>query len=610
MDKNVLLENNSKLMKNIQELLKNVQEEEITNCLYRILEMLNKASLADTNNVYRNYLLMKEDERLFDQLVAKVNDYLSRKYRPIENTKRLILTFQQLLFSIDELEEIDERTNDLTKCLNGVIYSKQERKEIEDLLLKLRELRITFLPLFEDENDRGIDIVKRLSKKEQKRIWKVLENKRTIKGVFDDFVYNVQDTFEYVRTKKDKKDKESIRMKNKFFSLKEKWDFKKKGQNIYEKIKGIGSSIQEKIRDRKKEKKHIFSSKSLADYLTYKNYCLTEKFLKKDKEKITNKDLKKYSKKIDKIDRKYDQILNGHKANEVFDDIQNVSAMHAKLVNENARRLLKYNADGYLDVQSYLDYIQQLELSQEEKSEITETFDDLYHRNLTFKECMERIPENLEKVKKESQKVMRKMSLMGTGIAVGMALIISSVVPNTSKSKTNEFENEKEDEVIVVTPKPDTGEEIHEENKETIHVDESLENEVDKEELTTIKDELLKIQKQLQENTSRVENAINVGDFVSIDDQAYIYKDIYSLANEENGQIPLYSNADIRVVESVVYQHESGQILEENTMDHHESLLSDGYYVIGYTLTNQYSGENVVVEGRYLDEDVMKLTRK
>ena len=89
-----------------------------------------------------------------------------------------------------------------------------------------------------------------------------------------------------------------------------------------------------------------------------------------------------------------------------------------------------------------------------------------------------------------------------------------------------------------------------------------------------------------------------------------IYKDIYSLANEENGQIPLYSNADIRVVESVVYQHESGQILEENTMDHHESLLSDGYYVIGYTLTNQYSGENVVVEGRYLDEDVMKLTRK
>lgn len=263
MDKNVLLENNSKLMKNIQELLKNCQEEEIINCLYRILEMLNKASLADTNNVYRNYLLMKEDQRLFDQLVAKVNDYLSRKYRPIENTKRLILTFQQLLFSIDELEEIDERTNDLTKCLNGVIYSKQERKEIEDLLLKLRELRITFLPFFEDENDRGIDIVKRLSKKEQKRIWKVLENKRTIKEVFDDFVYNVQDTFEYVRTKKDKKNKEPIRMKNKFFSLKEKWDFKKKGQNIYEKIKEFGSSIQEKNRDRKKEKKHIFSSKFL-----------------------------------------------------------------------------------------------------------------------------------------------------------------------------------------------------------------------------------------------------------------------------------------------------------------------------------------------------------
>ena len=104
-----------------------------------------------------------------------------------------------------------------------------------------------------------------------------------------------------------------------------------------------------------------------------------------------------------KIDEKYDQLLHGKKPNEVLSDINNVSATHAKMANENIKELLKYNTDGYLDGQRYLAYIDNLKnngvITEENKDSVESKFDELYSRNLTFKECMEKLPENIKNAK-------------------------------------------------------------------------------------------------------------------------------------------------------------------------------------------------------------------
>ena len=45
-------------------------------------------------------------------------------------------------------------------------------------------------------------------------------------------------------------------------------------------------------------------------------------------------------------------------------------------------------------------------------------------------------------------------------------------------------------------------------------------------------------------------------------------------------------------------------------MNEYSNLILAGYHVVGYTVMNQYSLEELEVEGRYQATDVMKLVRK
>ena len=572
MDKNALLKNNNQLIKNIYELLENGQEEEITNCLYRLLEILNRASLSDTNHVYKDYLILQEDESFFDQLVCKVNQYLSKKYGPVEDSKELILKYQKLDFSVVELEKIDEQVNALTRCLNGFDYSKKERREIENLLQKLGKLRTTFLPLVQDDKDRGIDIVRRLSKKEQAKIWKVLKSRRTVKEVFDDFTYNVQDTFESVKNSK----KKPFSIKKLFSSLK---------SNLKDRVKKESREEKSFV---KKFKDKISSNKDTLDYLSYKSYCLASSFLKKTKNKISCKEVKKYSDRIQKLYQNYEKILKNSKYRKYWDEVHDFSMNNVKTIREQTKDLFK-NKMISINHQCYVDSIQNLGLSENELENIMRKFENIYCENFRYKVSIDQHPDELEQIKMGYKKFARKFFLTGTGIAVVIALLASSFVPKKDSSM-----NDEKEKVVVVTPKEDVLEQT----------DSFEQKSVLKKELNNTLETLLKAREQLQSSE------ICVGDSISIDEDACIYNDIYSLAYKENSKKPIYLENEERTVLSIIYQNEDGKLLEMKTMDSHEDLLSHGYYVIGYTVANQYSTENMNVEGRYSKDDVMKLTRK
>ena len=574
MNKNALLKNNNQLIKNIYELLENGQEEEIANCLYRLLEILNRASLSDTNHVYKDYAILQEDESLFDQLVCKVNQYLLKKYGPVEDSKELILKYQKLDFSVVELEKIDEQVNALTRCLNGFDYSKKERREIENLLQKLGKLRITFLPLFQDDNDRGIDIVRRLSKKEQAKIWKVLKSRRTVKEVFDDFTYNVQDAFESVKNRK----KKPFSIKKLFSSLK---------SNLKDGVKkesGEEKSFVKKFKDK------ISSNKDTLDYLSYKSYCLASSFMKKTKNKISCKEVKKYSDCIQKLYQNYEKILKNSKYRKYWDEVHDFSMNNVKTICEQTKDLFK-NRMFSINHQCYVDSIQNSRLSENELSDIMRKFENIYHENFQYKVSMDQHPDELKQIKMGYKKFVRKFFLTGTGIAVVIALLASSFV-----SKKGSSMNEEKKKVVIVTPKEDA---LELEDHFSFEQKSLL-----KKELNNTLETLLKAREQLRSSE------ICIGDSISIDEDAYIYNDIYSLAYKENSKKPIYLENEERTVLSIIYQNEDGKLLEMKTMDSHEDLLSHGYYVIGYTVANQYSTENMNVEGRYSKDDVMQLTRK
>ena len=251
---------------------------------------------------------------------------------------------------------------------------------------------------------------------------------------------------------------------------------------------------------------------------------------------------------------------------------------------------------------------------------------------------MEKLPENIKNAKNGYQKVIRKMAITGTGISVGIALFASALLPNFSKPKTQTpsisqttqstnqtieepsiSESENKIEIIHTSSESiskDHNEqaEIQKENnsdkKIEISLDEYLENTVNKEELEKIKAALTKVQEKINQNTIRIDKVINIGDYVEIEANAPIYDDIYSLAYDQNAKTSLYQDQEIRVVESIIFQSETGEIIEEQTMENYDRLVASGYVIIGYTVANQYSGNELTIEGRYKIDDVMTLTRK
>ena len=393
--------NNEEYIDYVNELLKDNRQEEVVFWLEQLREILKKGILSNTDNVYQEYLICKEDEELFISIVNELDIYLEKKYRDIHLAEEQISNFQRLNFNIQDVIEIDENIENLKKDLsNEKLYSKKERKEIDKLIKKLEQIKAVISPLYTPENKekKGIHVIRDLSKKEQRKICDVLEDDNKIKSFFENFIWNVK---EKGKAKKEKM-QDIIKM---HFSI----------------------SALDKL---KHKIKRSVTSKDLSDYLTFKNYILTQKLLKKAKKEITNKELIKYANQIHKIDEKYDQLLHGKKPNEVLSDINNVSATHAKMANENIKELLKYNTDGYLDGQRYLAYIDNLKnngvITEENKDSVESKFDELYSRNLTFKECMEKLPENIKNAKNGYQKVIRKMAITGTGISVGIALFASA----------------------------------------------------------------------------------------------------------------------------------------------------------------------------------------
>ena len=633
MEKQDFMNNNEACLEYINASLKETQPEDVVFWLEQLREILQKGILSETDNVYQEYLICKEDEEQFIYYLNELDAYLETKYKDINLAKEQILNFQQLNFNSQNLIEVDENISNLKNDLkNENMYSKKERKEIEKLIKKLEQIKAIISPLYTSENkeEKGIHVIRNLSKKEQRKICDALEDDSKIKSFLDNFIWNMKEKMK----------------KEKFQSIKSiiKKPFSKKNFNVLDKLKS-------KIKKQK-------ISKDLPDYLTFKNYMLTQKLLKKEKNEITNKELKKYANQIQKINKKYDQLLQGNKPNEVLSDINNVSATHAKMANENARELLKYNADGYLDGQSYLDYIENLRnndsITEETKDFVESKFDELYNRNLIFKECMEKLPENIKNAKNGYRKVMRKMAITGTSISLGVALFASALLPNFSKPKTQTpsipHTTQSIDKTIEEPSIPQTtqsaaqtieessvpeseseieisstpSETIAEDNKEQtaiqnendsdkkieISLDEYLENTVDKEELEKIKSALTKVQEKINQNTTKVEEVINVGDYVEIEANAPIYDDIYSLAYDQNAKRALYQDQEVRVVESIIFQSETGEITEEQNMENYTNLVANGYAVIGYTVANQYSGNAITIEGRYKTDDVMTLTRK
>ena len=616
MEKQDFFNNNEEYIDYINELLKDNQQEDVVFWLEQLREILKKGILSNTDNVYQEYLICKEDEELFRHFTNELDIYLEKKYTDIHLAKEQISNFQRLNFNSQDVIEIDENIKNLKKNLsNENLYSKRERKEINKLIKKLEQIKAVISPLYTLKNreEEGIHVIRNLSKKEQRKICDALEDDKKIESFLENVIWN---------------------MKEKITSKKEKI------QNI---IKKHFSTKKLSALDRLKQKiKKSVTSKDLSDYLTFKNYMLTQKLLKKEKKEITNKELKKYANQIHKIDKKYDQLLQGKKPSEVLSDINNVSATHAKMANDNAKELVKYNADGYLDGQSYLAYIDNLKnngsITEENKDSVESKFDELYSRNLTFKECMEKLPENIKNAKNGYQKVIRKMAVTGTGISIGIALFASALIPNFSKPKTQTPSisqttqstdqtieepsiSESESKIeIISTPSEsiskDNNEqaEIQKENdsdkKIEISLDEYLENTVNKEELEKIKAALTKVQEKINQNTTRIDKVINIGDYVEIEANAPIYDDIYSLAYDQNAKTSLYQDQEIRVVESIIFQSETGEIIEEQTMENYNRLVASGYVIIGYTVANQYSGNELTIEGRYKIDDVMTLTRK
>ena len=145
--------NNEEYIDYVNELLKDNRQEEVVFWLEQLREILKKGILSNTDNVYQEYLICKEDEELFISIVNELDIYLEKKYRDIHLVEEQISNFQRLNFNIQNVIEIDENIENLKKDLsNEKLYSKKERKEIDKLIKKLEQIKAVISPLYTPEN--------------------------------------------------------------------------------------------------------------------------------------------------------------------------------------------------------------------------------------------------------------------------------------------------------------------------------------------------------------------------------------------------------------------------------------------------------------------------
>ena len=634
--------------------------------LNELIEIVNRGMNDNNNSIYDLYLILPEDHKRFQKLMQRVDIFYTDKYERLEQIERVIDYYRDLNFDVIEIDEIDYVLEEICEKEKQFNYSNNDKKKIKKLKKQLKDYQDVMSVLFyildpQEKYELGYDIWDNLADEKDKKLLGtvidaiysgqknftivmfhffqcgIFRTSHSLRKLYEyglpsvktkmsdlsimlqDKVRNFKLNFSLKLNSKDKsffkennfvgKLKDKIKSFKTNFSLTNKSSIKDKNQEkkaIKEKITDLTSKLKEKIP----------TSKHLADYLTYKNYQLAIDFTSKSTEEIAVKDIKTYAKKAKKIDKKFQNILKGRKANEVLDDINNVSATHAHKAVNHTEVLLQYNSDGFLDAQKYLDFIRNTQaISEADKATLDQELNDLYSDNLTFKDCLEIIPENLQRIKKGYRKVVGRMAVLTAGLSIGVVTLASAMVPKNVNSELKESESKteapKETEVesshVIVMP------EVQETEDATISItpDETLEETLDASELQDLKDALLKVQEQIkQKNSEKVDDVINIGDLVSIRQDASVYEDIYSLATNENAKSSFYQDQETRVVESIVVKNNTNEIVNIHDMAQYENLVANGYEVIGYTVANQYSSDNITIEGRYQADDVLTLTRK
>lgn len=661
---------NIELIEKLKEYLAEELDFKVISWLNELIEIVSRGMNDNNNSTCDSYLILPEDHEQFQKLMYWVDTFYADKYNDLEYISSVVVDYEDLNFDVTAIDKIDlflEMIHLKEKSFN---YSDKDKKKIKKLKKQLKDYQDVMAVLFyvldpKEEYELGYEIRKNLAdEKDKKLLGGIIDviygrRKKNIATVMFHFFlggtfrasHSLQKLYgnglPYVKAKMDDlslelKDKvNALKLK---FSLKREIDVLKDKETIKEKKNVLVNKVKDKINlfkanfslknesrenDKNQNKKSIRekvsdltsklndklpTSEYLSDYLTYKNYKLAIEFTNKNAENLSVKDIKKYAHKVKNIDKKYQQILKGRKANEVLDDINNVSATHARKAMNHTEVLLQYNNDGFLDAQKYLDFIRNTQaIPETDKATSEQELNDLYSDNLTFKDCLEIIPENLQKIKKGYRKVVGRMAVLTAGLSIGMVSLATatSFKVSNSNSKENEITIESESSSAITSTEKD--EPVQETQEPTINItpDETLEESIDTSELQDLKEALLKVQTQInQKNSEKVEDVINIGDFVSIRDDAYIYEDVYSLAMEENAKTSFYQDQETRVVESIIVKNATDEIVNIHDMAQYENLIANGYEVIGYTVANQYSTDNITIEGRYQADDVLSLTRK
>ena len=661
---------NEKLIEKLNGYLDEELELNVISWLNELIEIVSRGMNDNNNSTCDSYLILPEDHEQFQKLMCRVDTFYTDKYEKIEYISNVVDDYEYSNFDVTEIDAIDFFLEIIREKEKSFNYSNNDKKKIKKLKKQLKDYQDVMAVLFyvldlKEEYTSRYEIWNNLAgEKDKKLLGGIIDvicgrRKKNFATVMFHFflggTFRVSHSLQklygnglpYVKAKMDDlslelKDKvNALKLK---FSLKREIDVLKDKETIKEKKNVLVNKVKDKInlvkanfslknkssiKDRSQNKKSIrekvsdltsklndklTASGHLADYLTYKNYKLAIEFTNKNAENLSVKDIKKYAHKVKIIDKKYQQILKGRRANEVLDDINNVSATHAHKAVNHTEVLLQYNSDGFLDAQKYLDFIRGTQaISETDKATSEQELNDLYNDNLTFKDCLEIIPENLQKIKKGYRKVVGRMAVLTAGLSIGMVSLATatSFKFSNSNSKENEITIESESSSAITSTEKD--ETVQETQEPTINItpDETLEESIDTNELQDLKEALLKVQTQInQKNSEKVEDVINIGDFVSIRDDAYIYADVYSLATEENAKTSFYQDQETRVVESIIVKNATDEIVNIHDMAQYENLIANGYEVIGYTVANQYSTDNITIEGRYQADDVLSLTRK
>ena len=218
------------------------------------------------------------------------------------------------------------------------------------------------------------------------------------------------------------------------------------------------------------------------------------------------------------------------------------------------------------------------------------------------------------------QKVVRRLKVTGALIAVSVSLVATSLLVPHKRDKDltdgttieTTIANETtvpEETTSVPKVEVEEKEETSEINVSFTALDDFLAKTENKEELEMVKKALEEVQVKVNANLEE-KAEIQIGDFVTIQADAKIYTSVDELVLGANAQTSYYGDQKIRVVSSIVLQNELGEVCNVCNMNEYSNLILAGYHVVGYTVMNQYSLEELEVEGRYQATDVMKLVRK